>query len=88
FTLACDGVFTAIGQGFDDASLSDAHAAGLAREGAKIEVDEMLRTSLPGVYAGGDCIARGQDLTVQAVAHGKLAAEAIHHDLMLKVEAA
>lgn len=88
FSLACDGVFTAIGQGFDDASLSDVHAAGMARSGAKIEVDTMLRTSLPGVYAGGDCIARGQDLTVQAVAHGKLAAEAIHHDLMLKVEAA
>jgi dihydropyrimidine dehydrogenase (NAD+) subunit PreA len=30
------------------------------------------------VYAGGDCVAPGQDLTVQAVQHGKLAALAIH----------
>ena len=28
------------------------------------------------MYAGGDCTALGQDLTVQAVQHGKLAAEA------------
>jgi glutamate synthase (NADPH/NADH) small chain len=43
---------------------------------------------VPGIYAGGDCTALGQDLTVQAVQHGKLAAEAIHSQLMLNVEAA
>jgi glutamate synthase (NADPH/NADH) small chain len=37
------------------------------------------------VYAGGDCIAAGQDLTVQAVQHGKLAALAINDDLKAKV---
>ena len=31
-----------------------------------------LRTSIPGVYAGGDCTSLDQDLTVQAVQHGKL----------------
>jgi glutamate synthase (NADPH/NADH) small chain len=40
------------------------------------------------VYAGGDCTSLGQDLTVQAVQHGKLAAEAINAQLMLNVEAA
>jgi glutamate synthase (NADPH/NADH) small chain len=39
------------------------------------------------VYAGGDCVAPGQDLTVQAVQHGKLAALAIHHDIQSKAEA-
>jgi glutamate synthase (NADPH/NADH) small chain len=33
-------------------------------------------TSLPGVYAGGDCVA-GVDLTVAAVEDGKIAAHAI-----------
>ena len=56
--------------------------------GDRIEVDGQLRTSIPGVYAGGDCTALGQDLTVQAVQHGKLAAEAIHAQLMLNQEAA
>ena len=40
------------------------------------------------VGAGGDCVSLGQDLTVQAVQHGKLAAEAMHAQLMLNVEAA
>jgi glutamate synthase (NADPH/NADH) small chain len=39
------------------------------------------------VYAGGDCVAPGQDLTVQAVQHGKLAALAIHNDILSKAEA-
>jgi glutamate synthase (NADPH/NADH) small chain len=53
----------------------------------KIRVDACFRTALPGVYAGGDCVAPGQDLTVQAVQHGKLAALAIHHDIQSKAEA-
>ncbi|MBJ9974329.1 NAD(P)-dependent oxidoreductase [Pseudomonas sp. S75] len=88
FELAADAIFKAIGQGFDAASLGDPTAAQLARDGERIRVDAQLRTSLPGVYAGGDCTTLGQDLTVQAVQHGKLAAEAIHAQLMLNVEAA
>ncbi len=60
----------------------------LHRVGERIFVDEQLRTSIPGVYAGGDCVSLGQDLTVQAVQHGKRAAEAMHAQLMLTVEAA
>ncbi|MEJ7805122.1 MAG: FAD-dependent oxidoreductase, partial [Telluria sp.] len=60
----------------------------LKREGDKIHVDASFRTALPGIYAGGDCVAPGQDLTVQAVQHGKLAAMAIHYDFQYKVEAA
>ncbi|WP_342649170.1 NAD(P)-dependent oxidoreductase [Pseudomonas sp. REB1044] len=88
FELAADAIFKAIGQGFDHAGLADPIAAQLARDGERIRVDAQMCTSLPGVYAGGDCTALGQDLTVQAVQHGKLAAEAIHAQLMLNVEAA
>ena len=75
-------------QGFDETALSDPLARSLNRIGDRIAVDEQLRTSVAGVYAGGDCTSLGQDLTVQAVQHGKLAAEAIHAQLMLNQEAA
>ena len=88
FEIAADAVFTAIGQGFEGASLSDTTAAELARDGERIHVNEMFQTSLPNVYAGGDCVKPGQDLTVQAVQHGKLAAHAIHQALVAKQEAA
>ncbi len=68
--------------------LHDPMASLLRREGDKIAVDAGFRTVLPGIYAGGDCVAPGQDLTVQAVQHGKLAALAIHSDFFNKVEAA
>ncbi|EWG98050.1 NAD(P)-dependent oxidoreductase [Halomonas sp. BC04] len=86
--IAADGVFKAIGQGFDTTSLAEPMAAELARDGERIQVDGNFQTSLPRVYAGGDCVAPGQDLTVQAVQHGKLAAHAIHQALMAKQEAA
>jgi glutamate synthase (NADPH/NADH) small chain len=79
--IAADAVFKAIGQGMDGDSLSDPLARELERDGDKVHVDSFFRTALPGVYAGGDCIAPGQDLTVQAVQHGKLAALAIHNDI-------
>jgi glutamate synthase (NADPH/NADH) small chain len=88
FEIAADAIFKAIGQSLDGAGISDPLATTLRRVGDKIEVDAQFRTVLPGIYAGGDCVAPGQDLTVQAVQHGKLAAHAIHNDLNLKVEAA
>ena len=86
--IAADAVFKAIGQSMDAAVLADPLAREIEREGDKIRVDSAFRTALPGVYAGGDCVAPGQDLTVQAVQHGKLAALAIHNDILSKAEAA
>ena len=86
--IAADAIFKAIGQRFDNTSLADATAAELARDGERIHVDGRFRTSLPNVYAGGDCVKPGQDLTVQAVQHGKLAAHAIHQALAAQQEAA
>jgi dihydropyrimidine dehydrogenase (NAD+) subunit PreT len=48
-----------------------------------IHVNEHFETSLPNVYAGGDCIrARGAASTVMAVQDGKLAARSIHERLV------
>ncbi|QBE62878.1 NAD(P)-dependent oxidoreductase [Pseudoduganella lutea] len=88
FEIAADAVFKAIGQTMDDAALADPLATLLKRDGDRIHVDEHFRTVLPGIYAGGDCVAPGQDLTVQAVQHGKLAAMAIHAELQSTLEAA
>ena len=69
FELKADLVLKAIGQKLDPTRCGDPKV-----EHGKIQVDEHYRTSVPGVYAGGDCIARGEDLTVQAVEDGKQAA--------------
>lgn len=88
FEIAADAIFKAIGQAMDDTSISDPLAKTLRRDGDKIHVDAQFCTVLPRIYAGGDCVAPGQDLTVQAVQHGKLAAHAIHQDIQAKREAA
>jgi dihydropyrimidine dehydrogenase (NAD+) subunit PreT len=73
-TLAADQVLTAIGQLLTTTELSD---AGLVFEKGRVVVDGDRRTAIPGVWAGGDCIADGDDLTVVAVADGKKAAASI-----------
>ncbi len=80
FTLAADMVFKAIGQILVPAPLRDGSADILELRDGRIAVDDTRETSLPGVWAGGDCIA-GPDLTVQAVEDGKIAAHAIDRRL-------
>ena len=79
FTLAADMVLTAIGQILvaDDFG----GAAVLEVKGGKIVTDADGATSVKGVWAGGDCTANGEDLTVSAVENGKLAALAIDRAL-------
>ena len=71
-----DVVFKAIGQRVLWDAMGNA-AEILALENGRIEVDEDRKTSLPDVWAGGDCVAGGDDLTVSAVQDGKLAAMSI-----------
>lgn len=78
FSLTADQIFQAIGQTFDAGPLDGGECPAI-QEG-RIEVDANCRTSLPHVYAGGDCVA-GNDLTVSAVEDGKVAAEAINSEL-------
>ena len=75
WTLEADVVFKAVGQKL--AFEAGADNVLLQRERGKLVVDHEQRTSLPGVWAGGDCVAPGDDLTVTAVQHGKLAAISI-----------
>ncbi|SPJ30744.1 NAD(P)-dependent oxidoreductase [Falsiruegeria mediterranea] len=70
--LAADQVFKAIGQTLEGAPSE------LALDGRKIAVTGAGRTSVNGVWAGGDCAAGGDDLTVTAVAEGRDAAMDIH----------
>ena len=76
FRLAADQVFKAIGQALEGAP------AALTLEGNKIAVTDAGRTSMDGIWAGGDCASGGDDLTVTAVAEGRDAAEDIHATLM------
>ena len=76
FRLKADQVMKAIGQTLQGAP------EGLRIEGGKIAVTGAGRTSVPGVWAAGDCASGGEDLTVTAVAEGRDAAEDIHASLM------
>lgn len=75
-TIAADQVFKAIGQ-----TLEDRWTEGVTLVGGRIETDAEGRTSREGVWAGGDCVANGDDLTVTAVAQGRDAAESINRAL-------
>lgn len=77
FTVAADMVLKAIGQTLVTAGIDREI---LALDGERIAVDDERRTSLAGVWAGGDCAATGLDLTVQAVQDGKLAASSMDRD--------
>ena len=77
-TIKADQVFKAIGQSPAAALLKEA-AIDLNR--GRIVVNENRKTSHAKIWAGGDCIAGGEDLTVVSVEDGKLAAEDIHRAL-------
>jgi glutamate synthase (NADPH/NADH) small chain len=75
FRLDADQVLEAIGQTLEGAP------SGIELVKGKIAVDAEGRTSRTGVWAAGDCVAAGEDLTVTAVAQGRDAAESIHRTL-------
>ncbi len=77
-TLACDQLLKAIGQAFLPGDLGDEV---IELESGRLKVDAERRTSLAGVWAGGDCVAGGKDLTVAAVEDGKQAALSIDRTL-------
>ena len=73
FEIKADVIFKAIGQTYIDVAGGE-----LTLIQGRIKVDAEKRTSVKGIWAGGDCIAGGQDLTVSAVDDGRRAAESIH----------
>ena len=70
WSIEADVVFKAVGQTLSPNLLDGA----LERERGKLKVDDRRRTSLDGVWAGGDCVYGHEDLTVSAVQDGKIAA--------------
>jgi glutamate synthase (NADPH/NADH) small chain len=76
YVLDADVVFKAIGQTLVDDDLDT-----LRLQSGRIVVDESQATSMDNVWAGGDCVVGGDDLTVSAVQHGKVAAIAIDRSL-------
>ena len=79
FVIQADMIVKAIGQ----QKPSIARALGLETERGFIKVSSSLETSIPGIYAGGDCIrVKGAASTVMAVQDGKIAAASIHRRLM------
>ena len=80
FKITADQLFKAIGQSLDPSPLGNGNVPELA--GGRINVDPNQRTSLPDVWAGGDCTA-GNDLTVIAVQDGKIAAQSINEYLSI-----
>jgi glutamate synthase (NADPH/NADH) small chain len=78
WSIAADTVLKAIGQTL---VLADPGLATVALQSGRIAVDAEGRSSLPKVWAGGDCTWGGRDLTVEAVEHGKIAAYSIDRAL-------
>ena len=78
-TLKADVVFKAIGQKLVTEGLPENNS--LEIEKGRIVVDEHRKTSLSKVWAGGDCVLDGDNLTVSAVQDGKLAAISINETL-------
>jgi glutamate synthase (NADPH/NADH) small chain len=79
YTLKTDMILKAIGQKLDANSVAE-----IQTDRGKIIINNNYETNIKGIYAGGDAINSGEDLTVQAVEDGKQAAHAI--DAMLKEE--
>ena len=81
FTLEADMVLKAIGQTFVPVPLQGS-AVEVALEAGRIRAGADRRTSHPKIWAGGDAVAGGEDLTVAAVEDGKQAALSIHNALI------
>jgi dihydropyrimidine dehydrogenase (NAD+) subunit PreT len=75
--IEADSVFKAIGQAF----VGDPLGGLVELSGGRIKADPNRRTSHARIWAGGDCVAGGKDLTVAAVEDGKRAAQSIHAHL-------
>ena len=83
WSLNADIVFKAVGQAVARDVFGNA-ADSFEQKSGKLLVDDDRKTSLPDVWAGGDCIYDSDDLTVTAVQDGKVAANAIDRYLRPK----
>ena len=81
FLIPADQIIKAIGQ----EKPAIAAVLGLETDCGYIKVNSQLETSIPRIFAGGDCVrAKGSASTVMAAQDGKVAASAIHNLLSPK----
>lgn len=74
FDVDADVIIAAIGQSVETAPLGT--EIKLTRWGTVAADAETMATSVPGIFAGGDCVS-GPDTVITAIADGKKAAAAI-----------
>ena len=79
FNIPCDMVIKAIGQQ-KRRSFFEATANVELDEKGRVAVNELMQTSNPKIFAGGDCVNGGAE-AVDAAQTGKLAAQGIHQTL-------
>ena len=79
FELACDVVIKAIGQNKMRSFFTDVCEIEIDELG-RVIVDDLMQTSNPKVFAGGDCVNGGGE-AVEAAQMGKLAAQGMHQSL-------
>ena len=77
FDLEADTIVIAIGYNVDPAWGKEADGVERDRWDRFVVDPETMRTSRPGIFAGGDDV-NGADLVVTALDHGHLAADGIH----------
>ena len=78
FEIACDTVIKAIGQ---QKQIELFKNLGIETcENGQVAVNELMQTSNPKIFAGGDCVNGGAE-AVDASQMGKLAAQGIHFSL-------
>ncbi len=76
FVIPCSKVIAAIGQKLEKELFTGEEEIELGKRDSIIAVDEYLRTSREGVFAGGDC-AVGPRSLIEAMAQGEKAAKSI-----------
>lgn len=76
FDVPCDLVIKAVGQQKQRAFFADVAGVEIDEAG-RVVVNEMMQTSNPKIFAGGDCANGGRE-AVDAAQMGKLAAQSIH----------
>ena len=81
--IECDSVIFAIGQKANPVAYEDLPELELTKW-KTIRVDENFRTSVRGLFAGGD-VVNGGDTVVRALAEGRKAAKSIHKFLIEEV---
>jgi NADPH-dependent glutamate synthase beta subunit-like oxidoreductase/ferredoxin len=80
-TFSADTVILAIGQMVDLSAFEKDSELEITKRGTIFVDQETLATSIPGVYAGGDCVF-GPRIIIDAIADGRRAAESISRYLL------